>query len=179
MGVLVQTNFAGILSINGAPVGRELGVFSFRSELASPLDRPAPGPSDGGSLMIVVATDAPLAPATLERLARRAMFGAVRTGSFAHNSSGDYVIAFSTAESVRRVRSASTPPVAPSLHNTQMSPLFAAVTEATEEAIYNAIFRATTVRGRGRVMIPLPLGPTLEVLRRYGVLEWDRTLPPR
>jgi D-aminopeptidase len=107
------------------------------------------------------------------------MFGAARTGSFAHNSSGDYVIAFSTAEAVRRERSAGEPPIGPALLNQQMSPLFAAVVEATEEAIYNAMFKATTVRGRGRVYKPLPLVSTLEILRQYKVLGWDQTLPLR
>lgn len=179
VGVLVQTNFGGNLTMNGAPVGRELGVFTYREELADSMAGSSSGPEDGGSLMIVVATDAPLAPRTLERLAQRAIFGAVRTGSFAHNSSGDYVIAFSTAEAVRRERFAEEPPVGPALLNHQMSPLFAAVAEATEEAIYNAIFKATTVRGRGRVFKPIPLVSTLEILRQYEVLGWDRTLPAR
>jgi D-aminopeptidase len=89
------------------------------------------------------------------------------------------VIAFSTAEAVRRVRSDPSPRETASLLNPQMSPLFAAVAEATEEAIYNAMFRATTVRGRGRVAKALPLASTLGILRRYGVLGWDRTLPIR
>lgn len=179
VGVLVQTNFGGNLTMNGAPVGRELGSFSYRDELTDTASVPSPSPEDGGSLMIVVATDAPLTPITLDRLAQRAMFGAVRTGSFAHNSSGDYVIAFSTAEEVRRVRSSGEPRMTPSLLNAQMSPLFAAVAEATEEAIYNAMFKATTVRGRGRVYKALPLAGTLEILREYGVVGWDQTLPVR
>lgn len=178
VGVLVQTNFGGNLSMNGAPVGRELGSFSFREALADSAADGSP-PEDGGSLMIVVATDAPLTPATIERLAKRAMFGAVRTGSFAHNSSGDYVIAFSTSEAVRRVRSDPSPRVTRSLLNSQMSPLFAAVAEATEEAIYNAMLKATTVRGRGRVYKALPLASTLEILRRHGVLDRGSTPPIR
>ncbi|MDX1578954.1 MAG: P1 family peptidase [Gemmatimonadota bacterium] len=177
VGVLVQTNFGGNLTMNGAPIGRELGSFSFRGALADSDGAPPSGPEDGGSLMIVVATDAPLTPLTIERLAERAMFGAVRTGSFAHNSSGDYVIAFSTAEDVRRVRFDPEPRTTPSLLNPNMSPLFAAAAEATEEAIYNAMLRATTVRGRGRVYKALPLGSTLEILGRYRALRRDRDLP--
>ncbi|NIM48261.1 MAG: S58 family peptidase [Gemmatimonadales bacterium] len=178
VGVLVQTNFGGILSINGAPVGRELGTYSYRRQLE---DSPAPqrdAPDDGGSIMIVVATDAPLTPLNLERLAERAMLGVARTGSFAHNSSGDYVIAFSTAEVVRRVRSSDTPRPMEALLNPSMSPLFAAIVEATEEAVYNAMFRATTVSGRGHTLEALPLEQTLAILRKYSVLNWDRTLSP-
>lgn len=177
VGVLVQTNFGGALTMNGAPVGRELGAFTYRSELARPNDAPEPQPEDGGSLMMVVATDAPLDANTLQRLAERAMFGAVRTGSFAHNSSGDYVVAFSTASGVRRERDAASLRVAPSLSNPQMSPLFAAVVEATEEAIYNAMLKASTTRGRGHVYKALPLDSTLDILQKYGVLHWNRTLP--
>ncbi len=178
VGVLVQTNFGGSLTINGAPVGRELGSYSFRAQLEAPDAPPEPAPEDGGSLMMVLATDAPLTPLTLERLAERAMFGAVRTGSFAHNSSGDYVIAFSTAPEVRRVRSQPEPRPLEALLNPQMSPLFAATVEATEEAIYNAILKATTTRGRGRVYKALPLGATVDILRAYGVLNWGDRLPP-
>jgi D-aminopeptidase len=177
VGVLVQTNFGGNLTMNGAPVGRELGTYMYKDALRGAGADKEAEPADGGSLMIVVATDAPLEPMALKRLAERAIFGAVRTGSFAHNSSGDYVIAFSTAESVRRVRSDSRPRRVESLPNPQMSPLFAAVAEATEEAIYNAMFKATTVIGRDRVYEPIPLGPTLEILERYGVLNQDRKLP--
>ncbi len=173
VGVLVQTNFGGTLTINGAPVGEELGAFIYRSELANPTDTPEAVPADGGSLMIVVATDAPLSSATVKRLSERAMLGAARAGSFAHNSSGDYVIAFSTAPSVRRVRSDPNPRTVENLLNPQMSPLFAAVVEATEEAIYNAIFKATTVRGRGRVYQAIPLEPMLEVLGRYGAIRGE------
>jgi D-aminopeptidase len=179
VGVLVQTNFGGILTMNGAPVGRELGNYSYRRQLEG---SPAPqrdAPEDGGSIMIVVATDAPLTPLNLERFAERAMLGVARTGSFAHNSSGDYVIAFSTAEVVRRARSSEGPHAMEALLNPAMSPLFAAIVEATEEAIYNAMLKATTVSGRGHTLEALPLEQTLAILRKYSVLHWDRTLSPR
>lgn len=169
VGVLVQSNFGGVLQVMGAPVGEELGQYFLRDRL----DR---GDADG-SIMIVVATDAPLTPRALERLASRATLGLARTGSPMTNGSGDYVIAFSTAEGVRR-----TPERRGALHtlevlpNDLLSPLFQATVEATEEAIYNSLFRATTTRGHRGTIEALPLEPTLEVLRRHGV--GDR-LPPR
>ena len=177
VGILVQTNFGGVLTINGAPVGRELEQFSYRSDLEA--GTPAGPPQDGGSIMMVVATDAPLSARNLERLSQRAIMGLARTGSHASNSSGDYVIAFSTASEVRRDRSARTPEFSASLPNPSMSPLFAATVEATEEAIYNAILRATSVSGRGRTLTALPLAETQAILEKYGVLDWDRTLSPR
>jgi D-aminopeptidase len=178
VGVLVQTNFGGNLAMNGAPVGRELDSYIYRDEVGDPQSPPANEESDGGSLMMVVATDAPLTPHLLRRLAERAMFGAARTGSFAHDSSGDYVIAFTTSEAVRRTRAGPGPAVSPPpLRHAQMSPLFAAVVEATEEAIYNAIFKATTVTGRGRIYEALPLQRTLEILERYGALNGTNRVP--
>ena len=122
--------------------------------------------------MMVVATDAPLSDRNLERLAKRAIMGLARTGSYASNGSGDYVIAFSTANGVRR---ATTPSVIriDDLHNEQMSPLFLATVEATEEAIYNSLLKATTVTSNGRTIEALPLEPTLEILRRHGVIPAD------
>jgi D-aminopeptidase len=193
VGVLVQSNYGGSLSINGAPVGRELRRYAFQR------DDDATGSSADGSIMIVVATDAPLDPRNLERLAARALVGLARTGSSMSNGSGDYVIAFSTAPSVRRVQgrsgaggaggaaSAGTDAAAASassmtndlVSNDEISPLFQAVAEATEEAIYNSLFRATTTRGaRASVVEALPLERTLEILRRYNALHWDRTLSP-
>lgn len=158
LGVLVQSNHGGILSIDGAPVGEELDRRPFEA-------------SPPGSIMIVVATDAPLAARNLERLARRAVLGLGRTGSFMSNGSGDYVIAFSTAEGVRRGRGERVRTV-PDLADTEMSALFQATVEATEEAIYNSLFRATTVTGAGgRTVEALPLDETLEVLRRHGVVD--------
>ncbi len=127
--------------------------------------------------MIVVATDAPLDARNLERLAQRALVGLARTGSSMTNGSGDYVIAFSTAESARRPQGREARPTAV-LPNDAMSPLFQAVAEATEEAIYNSLFRATTVTGHRGTVEALPLDRTLEVLREYDALGWDRTLPP-
>lgn len=175
VGVLVQTNFGGVLTINGAPVGRELGRFMLQRELAPPQQ----GPADrgDGSIMIVVATDAPLDARNLGRLAERALTGLARTGSGMTNGSGDYVIAFSTHAQVRRRPGTSAATVA-DLPNDAMSPLFQAVAEATEEAIYNSLFRATTVRGRGLTVEALPIDRTLDVLRRYNALNQDRTLPP-
>ncbi len=172
VGVLVQSNFGGILQIAGAPVGIELGRFPFsdqvRSEDAS--YRPDEDIQEWGSIMMVVATDAPLSDRNLERLAKRAIMGLARTGSFASNGSGDYVIAFSTANEVRR----STTPAAISvqdLHNELMSPLFEATVEATEEAIYNSLFKAETVTSNGRTVEALPIEATMDVLRRYGVIR--------
>ena len=167
VGVLVQTNFGGILTIDGAPVGQELGRHAFRGAL----ERGEPDLDGGdGSIMIVVATNAPLSSRSLERLGRRALTGLARTGSTMSNGSGDYVIAFSTAESVRR-RSSNGPRQVLDLPNAEISPLFQAVAEATEEAIYNSLFRATTVTGvGGRTVEALPLEDVLEILRRYRAL---------
>lgn len=171
VGVLVQSNYGGILQVLGAPVGRELDQYYLKREL----DR---GDADG-SIMMVVATDAPLDTRNLERLAKRAILGLSRTGSPMSNGSGDYVLAFSTAEGVRRTperRAAVHPEEA--LPNDLLSPLFEAVVEATEEAIYNSLFRASTTTARGTTVEALPLDRTLEVLRRYGALGQDRRLPP-
>jgi D-aminopeptidase len=163
VGVLVQTNFGGVLQILGAPIGRELDRYFLRDEL----DR---GDADG-SIMIVVATDAPLDPRNLERLASRAILGVARTGSPITNGSGDYVVAFSTAASVRRTpERRSAVHVVEALPNDLVSPLFEAVVEATEEAIYDSLFRATTVKGHRGTAEALPLEPVLESLRRHGLL---------
>jgi D-aminopeptidase len=182
VGVLVQSNYGGILTVNGAPVGQALGRYSFQREVERRGEVPAPrgpgssrmslnaDPTPDGSIMIVVATDAPLDPRNLERLARRALFGLARTGATMSNGSGDYVIAFSTAESVRR-RAEGPPPSAEQLGNEAMTPLFQAVAEAVEEAIYNSLFRATTTTFRGTTVEALPLDETLSVLRRHGVIR--------
>jgi D-aminopeptidase len=164
VGVLVQTNYGGILTINGAPVGRELGRVPFRSAHAAD-----PAGSVDGSIMIVVATDAPLGAAHLERLARRALFGLARTGATMSNGSGDYVIAFATAESVRRLTSGSQQQVT-QLSNEALTPLFQAVAEATEEAIINSLFRATGADWGGNTVEALPLERVLEILSRYRAL---------
>jgi len=176
IGVLVQTNYGGVLTMNGAPVGRELGNYSYRDDLEAGAADAHP---DDGSIMMVVATDAPLSARSLDRVAMRAMMGLARTGSFASNGSGDYVIAFSTHRDVRRPRSSEAPIVAPSLANESMSPLFAATAEATEEAIYNAILKATTVTSSRGTLEAIPLNEVTRILEKYGALKWDETLSPK
>jgi D-aminopeptidase len=162
VGVLVQSNFGGVLQILGAPVGKELGRHSFRNETGSDAD-------DGdGSIMMVIATDAPLSDRNLERLAARAMMGLARTGSFASNGSGDYAMAFSTNPGVRRAVDARRL-ASQELANEETSALFAAVVESVEEAIYNSLFKATSVTGNGRTVEALPLDRTRDILARYGV----------
>ncbi len=165
VGVLVQTNFGGVLSINGAPVGRELGNYSYKKDVESGEREQN---QEDGSIMIVVATDAPLQARNLERMAKRAIMGLARTGSFASNGSGDYVIAFSAAPAARRPRDSDTPVLTPSLVNTAMSPLFAATAEATEEAIYNALLKATTISSSRGKLEAIPLESVIEILQRYG-----------
>jgi len=182
IGALVQTNFGGVLSINGAPVGRELGRYYLKEELergkTSGGGRKASKHSSDmadGSVIIVIATDAPVDARNLRRLAARAMMGLARTGSSASNGSGDYVIAFSTAPELRiTARNAAdrnSPRTIKILPNDAMSPLFLAVIEATEEAVYNSLFRATTLTGRGRTIEALPLASTLEILNKYKALQ--------
>ena len=162
VGVLVQTNFGGVLTINGAPVGRELGRYYLREQTRDPAD---------GSIIIVVATDAPLEHRNLNRLAARAMLGMARTGSPSTNGSGDYVIAFSTAVSVR-IRAGRALQGGETLSNDSLSPLFQAVVEATEEAIYNSLLKATTMTGRNNTKVEaLPLDKTVEILKRYGAIK--------
>jgi D-aminopeptidase len=179
VGVLVQSNFGGVLTINGAPVGRELGRYYLKDELAAPpTERPAQQNQPDGSIIMVIATDAPLDARNLNRMAARAMMGLARTGASGSNGSGDYAIAFSTAADVR-VRPLSQnernmPRSVKTLANDAVSPLFLAVIEATEEAIYNSLFRATTTSGRGRTVEALPLDRALEVLRKHGLTTPNR-----
>src|SRR6266702_8014770 len=174
VGVLVQTNFGGILTINGAPVGRELGRYYLKEELETKSST-NPGMADNpdGSIIVVIATDAPIDHRNLQRLAARSMMGLARTGAAGSNGSGDYAIAFSTANDLR-IRSAANSrnqkPAAALLSNDTMSPLFLAVIEATEEAIYNSLFRATTMTGRGHTIEALPINKTLDILRKHGAL---------
>ncbi len=174
VGVLVQTNFGGILTINGAPVGRELGRYYLKEELETKSStNPGLANNPDGSIIIVIATDAPIDHRNLQRLAARSMMGLARTGAAGSNGSGDYAIAFSTANDLR-IRSAANSrnqkPAAALLSNDTMSPLFLAVIEATEEAIYNSLFRATTMTGRGHTIEALPINQTLEILRKHGAL---------
>ncbi len=146
VGVLVQTNFGGDLMIAGVPVGREL-----RRESRS---------SGDGSVIVVIATDAPVDHRNLMRIAARSMMGLARTGSSASNGSGDYAIAFSTERNASKL-----------VANDSMSPLFLAVIEATEEAVLNSLFRATTTTGRGNTVEALPIERTVEILRRHRALK--------
>lgn len=160
VGVLVQTNFGGVLQIDGVPVGEELGKFSFSDKLLNNVD---------GSCMMVVATDAPLDARNLERLAKRAFMGMAKTGGIASNGSGDYVIAFSTAESIR-IPHQPQAPVSTSgfLHNDYTSQLFMAAIEATEEAIINSLFAATNTSGKSsRYVEALPLDKVVPILKKY------------
>ena len=173
VGVLVQTNFGGILTINGAPVGRELGKYYLKEQLEKPVagNQQMPDRADG-SIIIVIATDAPIDHRNLNRLAARSMLGLARTGAAGSNGSGDYAIAFSTAPElrIRNLPNERTKPSAALLSNEAMSPLFLAVIEATEEAIYDSLFRATTMTGRGHTVEALPIDRTLEILKKYNAL---------
>jgi len=150
VGALVQSNFGGVLQVDGIPVGKELGQFYLKKELDDA--------SADGSIMIVIATDAPVSDRNLKRLARRGLAGLARTGASMSHGSGDYVIAFSTAEEVRRTTERRRKVWAyPELPNDLVSPLFQAVIEATEEAIYNSLCMATTMIGyKGRIVEALP-----------------------
>ena len=164
LGVLVQSNFGGILQVLGAPVGRELGQYAFKRDLQTPTER------GDGSIVMVVATDAPLSDRNLRRLAARAIMGLSRTGSSAANGSGDYVIAFSTSPKARRAFTA-VRLTTEELANESMSGLFEAAVEATEEAIYNSLFQATTVTGSGHTAEAIPLDKVRELLSKYRVSE--------
>lgn len=172
VGVLVQTNFGGVLTIAGAPVGKELGRYYLCSETEDDKSRTKPGDNANGSCMVVVATDAPLDARNLKRLASRAIMGLARTGSSASNGSGDFVIAFS-ASPESRISSAHSAETRQTtvLGNDAMSPLFEAVIEATEEAIINSLFKATTVTGRGHTVEALPLDKTLQILRKHQMIR--------
>jgi D-aminopeptidase len=160
VGVLVQTNFGGVLQVLGAPVGTTLGRYAFEGSVS---------PERGdGSCIVVIATDAPLSDRNLNRVAARAMMALGRTGSSASNGSGDYAIAFSTAREVRRPwdakRLAST-----ELANEEVSGIFEGAVEATEEAVYNSLFMATTVTGNGRTVEALPLDRVRQILAEHGI----------
>jgi D-aminopeptidase len=161
VGVLVQTNFGGILRISGFPVGEKLGNYYLKRDLERGTE---------GSCMIIVATDAPLDTRNLKRLARRALLGIPRTGGFYSNGSGDYAIAFSTAAEVSvPYRSSSPTQSVVLLRNEQMSPLFLAAAEASEEAILNSLFKAERMEGKdGRVAEALPLDKVREIIEERG-----------
>lgn len=162
VGVLVQTNFGGVLKVNGVPVGQELGKYAFKESLDK---------SSDGSCMMVLATDAPLDARNLKRLAKRVMLGMAQTGGIAANGSGDYVIAFSTAN---KVLHETAEPIFSSafLHNDYVSPLFMAAMEATEEAIINSLFMAKTSEGtQGHKVEELPKEKVLDIMRKYGRIK--------
>ena len=177
LGVLVQSNFGGVLTIAGAPVGQELGQYYLHKEIEQQGNRKNQSSSQNedkadGSCMIIIATDAPLDARNLKRLAARAWLGMARTGSSASNGSGDYAIAFSTASQVR-IRTSDKSPIRhiDVLTNDSMSPLFEAVIEATEEAIYNSIFRALTVTGNGHTVQALPIDKTVAILKAHHAIQ--------
>jgi D-aminopeptidase len=181
VGVLVQTNFGGVLTINGAPVGRELGRYYLKEQIEGRRIGQNQNPENvvsgvrtdqaDGSIIMVVATDAPMDHRNLRRLAERAMLGLARTGSSSSNGSGDYVIAFSTAKQ-NRIKASEAVRNTETLGNDAMSPLFQAVIEATEEAIYNSLLRATTITGRDSNRVEaLPIEKTVEILKKYGAVK--------
>jgi len=165
VGVLVQTNYGGILQINGVPVGQELGRYSFRNNVREY--------KEDGSCMVVVMTDAPLTSRNLKRLGSRAFAGMMRTGASGSNGSGDYVIAVSTAEDLRiPYSSGSIFEEWREIRNDEMDLLFQAAAEATEEAIINSLFAAETTKARnGMTVEALPVEKTLQILRKYNRLK--------
>lgn len=157
VGVLVQSNFGGVLSIDGVPVGKELAK--------------SPAAGADGSCMIVVATDAPLSAKDLNRLAARAIFGLARTGSSYSNGSGDFAIAFSTAPELRVTHGSTAITPRPTLPTEALSPLFQAALEATEEAVLNSLLKAESMTGNGRTVQALDVEKLRELLKRYGRRE--------
>ena len=178
VGVLVQSNYGGVLQMGGAPVGRELGQYAFKNavahaqvDAAESLAQWSRGPADDrgdGSVIVVIATDAPLSDRNLRRLASRAMMGLGRTGSSASNGSGDYAIAFSTASEVRRTFGAERLRTE-ELANDQASAVFQGGVDAVEEAVYNSLLMATTETGNGTTVKAIPLDEVRKVLRRHGI----------
>ncbi len=163
VGVLVQSNFGGILEIDGAPIGEELNNHYMANQVPYDVD---------GSVMIIVATDAPITSRNLKRLAKRAFLGIAGVGGFASNGSGDYVIAFSTNEKVRvNMSERNRENEITVLDNNAMTPLFLAAVEATEEAIINSLFAAEDLEGHRINQKALPIPEVLEILKKYRVIE--------
>lgn len=163
VGVLVQSNFGGILEIDGAPIGEELNNHYMANQVPYDVD---------GSVMIIVATDAPITSRNLKRLAKRAFLGIAGVGGFASNGSGDYVIAFSTNEKVRvNISERNRENEITVLDNNAMTPLFLAAVEATEEAIINSLFAAEDLEGHRINQKALPIPEVLEILKKYRVIE--------
>lgn len=184
VGALIQSNYGGVLMMDGLPVGEELGRHYLRDALRGPgggagggpeadSDEPDRDEDPDGSIMMVLATDAPLRSPGLTRLARRAMLGLARTGATSSHGSGDFVIAFSAAPSLRSpFRSDSAFEEGAVLRGDRLSPLFQAAIEATEEAVYNSMLRATTVTGRnGHTREAISIEAVLEVGRKYNRLH--------
>jgi D-aminopeptidase len=159
VGVIVQTNYGGVLQVAGVPVGQALGQYYLKNELSKA--------SADGSCIVVIATDAPLSDRNLERLAHRGLLGIARTGSPMTNGSGEYAIAFSTSLDVRRTpeRRARPSPIT-DLPNESMSPLFEAAVEAAEEAAVNSLFAATPMDGNGRHIDALPVDKVIKLYRK-------------
>lgn len=159
VGVLVQTNFGGVLQIDGVPVGVALNQYFLNNQLNDPAD---------GSCMIVVITDAPVTARNLERIAKRAMMGLAKTGGIASNGSGDYVIAISNAEGLRVPHESKEKlQTVQELRNDEVSPLFLATIEATEEAVLNSLFAAKTLKGKNGTIQSLPIDQTIKLLKEY------------
>lgn len=172
VGVLVVTNFGGILEINGAPVGRELGKFYLKDEIFK---------EDKGSCIVVIATDAPLCSRNLKRLAKRAILGLAKTGFFSSNGSGDYAIAFSVDPKLRIKHSPEkiTREIE-LLYNERMSPLFLATVEVTQEAVYNSLLKAKTVKGKdGHILEAVPIEKVKKICQKYNVLNWHKKILPQ
>ncbi|HEX5237896.1 MAG TPA: P1 family peptidase [Sphingomicrobium sp.] len=159
VGVLVQTNYGGVLQVAGVPIGQELGQYYLKDELSRS--------SGDGSCIVVIATDAPLSDRNLERLAHRGLLGIARTGSPMTNGSGEYAVAFSSNPDVRRTpeRRAHPSPIL-DLPNDQVSPLFEAAVEAAEEAAINSLFAATPMDGNGRHVDALPVDKVIKLYKR-------------
>lgn len=164
IGVLVQANYGGVLQMGGTPIGVELGRHAFKDAVDAE--------RGDGSVIVVIATDAPLSDRNLRRLASRAMMGLGRTGSSASNGSGDYVIAFSTAESVRRAFGGQRLETS-ELPNDRVSALFQASVDAVEESVYNALTMAMSENGNGVTVEALPLDRVRAILRRHGIVPPD------
>lgn len=184
VGVLVQSNFGGILTVNGAPVGEELGNHYMAENNTGPAPQNLTNTLDNlsengydfdadGSIMIIIATDAPITSRNLERLAKRSILGISRVGGFASNGSGDYAIAFSTHTDVRiNLDNENDAQTFTELKNAAMSPLFLATVEATEEAILNSVFMAQTLEGtEGREMEGIPVEEVMDILKKYGAVN--------
>jgi D-aminopeptidase len=165
LGVLVQASFGGVLTIAGAPVGKELGQYAYSQSIEG-ADK-----EGDGSCMIVVATDAPLDARDLRRLAARAVFGLARTGSSYSQGSGDFAIAFTTSPEMRTRYGEKGTQARNVLPYEAVSPLFQAALEATEEAVYNALFKATTVTGMGETREAIPIEAVREILMKYRVVQ--------